>query len=65
MGLVIDSLADELGFANTGLIGNPLRATKEKGEEALKRFAAHLARALAELEKVKIEVTNREWKDRV
>jgi len=52
-------------FSDTGLIGNPLRGTKEKGEEAFKRFGEHLARALAEFEKVKIEVTNREWKDRV
>jgi creatinine amidohydrolase len=52
-------------FSDTGLIGNPLRGTKEKGEESFKRFGAHLARALGELEKVKIEVTNREWKDRV
>ena len=52
-------------FSDTGLIGNPLRGTKEKGEESLKRFAEHLARALGELEKVKIEVINREWKDRV
>lgn len=52
-------------FSDTGLIGNPLRATKEKGEESFKRFAAHLARALGELEKVDIEVANREWKDRI
>jgi creatinine amidohydrolase len=52
-------------FSDSGLIGNPLRATKEKGEESLKRFAAYLVRALKELETVKIEVRNREWVDRV
>jgi creatinine amidohydrolase len=52
-------------FSDTGLIGNPIRATKEKGEEALKRFAGHLARALRELEQIKVEVKNREWLDRV
>jgi creatinine amidohydrolase len=52
-------------FSDTGLIGNPLRATKQKGEESLKRFAAYLVRALKELEKVKIEIKNREWVDRV
>ncbi len=52
-------------FSETGLIGNPFRATKEKGAESLRRFAAHLARALGELEKVKIEVRDREWRDRV
>lgn len=52
-------------FSDTGLIGNPLRATKEKGDEANRRFGEHLGRALKELEKVKIEVKNREWLDRV
>jgi creatinine amidohydrolase len=52
-------------FSDTGLIGNPLRATKEKGDRANRRFGEHLGRALKELEKVKIEVKNREWLDRV
>jgi creatinine amidohydrolase len=52
-------------FSDTGLIGNPLRATKEKGDEANRRFGQHLGRALNELEKVKVEVRNREWLDRV
>ncbi len=52
-------------FSDSGLIGNPLRATKQKGEESLKRFAAYLVRALQELETVNIEVRNREWVDRV
>ncbi len=52
-------------FSDTGLIGNPFRATKEKGDEANRRFGEHLGRALKEIEKVKIEVKNREWLDRV
>jgi creatinine amidohydrolase len=52
-------------FSDTGLIGNPFRATKEKGEQALQRFGSYLARALKELEKVEVEVKNREWIDRV
>lgn len=52
-------------FSDTGLIGNPLRASKEKGLEAFKRFSKHLARALAEFEKIKVEVKNREFIDRV
>jgi creatinine amidohydrolase len=52
-------------FSDTGLIGNPFRATKEKGLEAFKRYSEHLARALAEFEKVKVEVKNREFVDRV
>ena len=52
-------------FSDTGLIGNPFRASKEKGDEANRRFGEHLGRALKEIEKVKIEVKNREWLDRV
>jgi creatinine amidohydrolase len=52
-------------FSDTGLIGNPLRASKEKGEKANRRYGEHLGRALKELEKVKIEVKNREFINRV
>lgn len=51
-------------FSDTGLIGNPFRATKEKGLEAFKRFSAHLVRALKEFEKIKVEVKNREFVNR-
>jgi creatinine amidohydrolase len=52
-------------FSDTGLIGNPLRATREKGMESYKRFSGHLARALKEFENVKVEVKNREFVNRV
>ena len=52
-------------FSETGLIGNPHRATAAKGREANKRFGEHLGRALMELEKMKIEVRNREFVHRV
>jgi creatinine amidohydrolase len=52
-------------FSETGLIGNPFRATAEKGEECLRRFGSYLARALKELSKVEVQVKNREWIDRV
>src|ERR687897_295995 len=35
-------------FSRTGVIGNPMTATPEKGEEALERFSNHLARAIDE-----------------
>ena len=35
-------------FSRTGVIGNPMRATAEKGEEALERFSDHLVRAIDE-----------------
>ena len=52
-------------FSETGLIGNPFRATKEKGLEAFRRFSGHLVRALKEFEKIKVEVKNREFVNRV
>ena len=41
-------------FADHGVIGNPMRASAEKGDQIFDRFARHLAEALAErLAKVK------------
>ncbi|MDA2926648.1 creatininase family protein [Acidobacteria bacterium AH-259-G07] len=52
-------------FTETGVIGNPERATIEKGEEALRRYAEHAAEAIRELNTVKVKVHNREFIDRV
>jgi len=52
-------------FTETGVIGNPMRATAEKGEEAFRRYAAHLVAAIAELNKVEVNVHNREFRERV
>jgi creatinine amidohydrolase len=56
---------DHHEFIESGTIGNPMRATVEKGEEAFRRFSEHCARGLLELEKVKVEVHTREFVDRV
>jgi creatinine amidohydrolase len=58
---------DHQEFTPTGVIGNPTRATKEKGEEAFRRFASHLARAIPEFEKVAVEIRTeaRDWTQRV
>jgi len=56
---------DHEEFTETGVIGNPMRATKEKGNEAFNRFAAHLVKAIASLETVPVTITNREWKETV
>lgn len=48
-------------FTDSGVMGNPLRATKEKGEIAFQRFSNHLIDAVHELEQVKVNVTNRDW----
>lgn len=48
-------------FTDTGIMGNPHRGTAEKGEIAFSRFAQHLVDAVAEFEKVELEVKNRDW----
>ena len=56
---------DHHEFTDTGVIGNPERATKEKGEEAFRRYADHVARAVGELLRVETRVHTREFRDRV
>lgn len=56
---------DHHEFIESGVIGNPLRATKEKGEEAFRRLSEHVARGILELMQVPVEVHNREFIDRV
>jgi creatinine amidohydrolase len=56
---------DHHEFIESGVIGNPLRATKAKGEEAFRRLSEHVARGVLELEKVPVEVHDRAFVDRV
>ena len=56
---------DHHEFIETGVIGNPLRATKEKGEESFRRLSGHVARGVLELQKVPVTVHTREFVDRV
>jgi len=56
---------DHHEFIESGTIGNPLRATAEKGEEAFQRYSEHVARGILELMKVPVEVHNREFVNRV
>lgn len=56
---------DHHEFIESGTIGNPLRATAEKGEEAFRRYSEHCARGILELMKVPVQVHNREFVDRV
>lgn len=55
---------DHHEFIESGTIGNPLRATAEKGEEAFRRYSEHCAKGILELDKVPVEVRNREFVDR-
>jgi creatinine amidohydrolase len=48
-------------MAPHGVIGNPFRATAEKGEQIFERFSDHLARAVEELKKVKVDIVGREY----
>lgn len=52
-------------FTETGVIGNPFRATAKKGDEALNRFARHLVQAIDAFRPLKFEIKNREYVDRV
>jgi creatinine amidohydrolase len=52
---------DHNEFADRGVIGNPKRATADKGEQIFERFSTHLADAVAELRKVPVDIRNREF----
>lgn len=55
---------DHADFTESGVIGNPMRATAEKGEIAFDRYADHLAAALAEFETLEVNVHDREFRQR-
>ena len=48
-------------FADDGVIGNPMRATKRKGEEIFRRFAEHLAEGVVELRKAPVSIRSRQF----
>lgn len=52
---------DHNEFAERGVIGNPLRATADKGNEIFDRFSTYLAEAVAELRTVPVEIRSREF----
>jgi len=53
---------DHNEFADHGVIGNPLRATAEKGEAIFERFSTYLADAVADLRTVPVEIRSREFR---
>ena len=55
---------DHSDFTETGIIGNPMRGTPEKGETAFDRDSDHLAAALAEFESIEVRVHDREFRGR-
>jgi creatinine amidohydrolase len=56
---------DHHEFTDSGVIGNPERATAEKGQEAFRRYAEHVAKAVQALASVEVTIKNREFIDRV
>ncbi len=50
-------------FSRTGVIGNPMTATAEKGEEALTRFSGHLVRADRRVPRPGCQVRRRAFED--
>lgn len=56
---------DHHEFIDSGTIGNPMRATKEKGDEAFRRYGEHVAKGVLELMGVPVKVHTREFVDRV
>jgi creatinine amidohydrolase len=48
-------------FAPQGVIGNPKRATAEKGDEIFERFSTYLAEAIEEIRKIPVEIRQREF----
>ena len=56
---------DHHEFIDSGTIGNPLRATKDKGDEAFRRYGEHVAKGVLELLQVPVKVHDREFVDRV
>lgn len=55
---------DHHEYSDSGVVGNPFRATPEKGEKLFEVFSTYLADFLAELKKVKIEVKDRAFTSR-
>ena len=56
---------DHHEFTDSGVIGNPERATAAKGQEAFRRYAEHVAKAVQALASVNVTIKNREFLDRV
>jgi creatinine amidohydrolase len=56
---------DHHEFIESGTIGNPLRATAAKGEEAFRRYSEHVAKGVLELMKAPVHVHTREFRERV
>ena len=55
---------DHHEYSHSGVVGNPFRATPEKGEQLFERFADYLADFISELKKIKVEIKKRAFESR-
>jgi creatinine amidohydrolase len=51
-------------YSDTAVIGNPFRATAEKGEEIFRRMARHLADFVQEVRKFPVQLTAQDYPER-
>ncbi|MDQ7829206.1 MAG: creatininase family protein [Armatimonadota bacterium] len=51
-------------YSDTATIGNPFRATAEKGQEIFRRMARHLADFVQEVRTFPVEITRRDFPER-
>lgn len=51
-------------YSDTAVIGNPFRATADKGEEIFRRMARHLADFIEEVRRFPVESVRRDYPDR-
>lgn len=56
---------DHYELIDSGVIGKPLRATKDTGEEASRHLSEHVACGIPERKKVPVNNHNRAFVDRV
>jgi len=55
---------DHQEYSDTGLIGNPFRASAEKGKKIIHAKAKIMAEFIEEIKKVKVEIRNQEYWNR-
>jgi creatinine amidohydrolase len=55
---------DHHEYSRSGVVGNPFRASKEKGDKIFERFANNLAGIINELKKVEVKVHTRDFFER-
>ncbi|OQB24372.1 MAG: Creatinine amidohydrolase [Firmicutes bacterium ADurb.Bin182] len=60
----ISFMMEHQDFAPKAIMGNPFRASKEKGERCVEAYAQHLAKAFNLLKPIKVEVKHREFENR-